>query len=67
MAVTDAKKKANKKWDSENMKQVGLVLPIKEAEALQFYCDQKGIKRTTFIRKAIQDAMKREPLENIQE
>lgn len=64
---TEAQKRANKKWNAENMKQVKLELPVKEAEALQFYCDQKGIKRTTFIRKAIREAMEREPLESTQE
>ena len=63
---TEAQKRANKKWNAENMKQVKLELPIKEAEALQFYCDQKGVKRTTFIRKAIKELMEREPLTNQQ-
>lgn len=48
------------------MKQVKLSLPIKEADELQAYCDQKGIARTTFIRKAIKELMEREPLDIIE-
>ena len=63
MPVSDAQRKASNKWDAANMKQVKLSLPIKEAEDLQKYCDAKGIARATFIRRAVKELMKREPIE----
>lgn len=66
MPVTEAQRRANDKWTAANMKQVKLSLPNKEAEELQAYCDQKGIARTTFIRRAIRELMEREPLDIIE-
>ena len=38
MTVSDAQKKANKKYFDNNYKQVKLSMPIKEAEELEEHC-----------------------------
>lgn len=53
--VSDAKKKANKKWNDANYKQVKLSMPNEEAEALERYCKDKGYTKAGFIRQAIKE------------
>lgn len=62
MPVSEAKKKANKKWNDNNIKQWNVSIPIKEAEQVDSYCAVRGIKRTSFIRDALKEKMMREPL-----
>lgn len=57
--VSDAKKKANKKWHDANYKQVKLSMPNEEAEILDNYCKEKGHTKAGFIRQAIKDKMAR--------
>lgn len=59
MAVSEAKKRANKKWIDANYKQVKLSMPNEEAEALDTYCKNKGHTKAGFIRQAIKDKMER--------
>ncbi len=42
MAVSEAQKKASKKYFDNNYKQVKLSMPIKEAEALEAYCQKRA-------------------------
>lgn len=53
MAVSEAQKRANKKYFDGHYKQVRLNMRIEEAEALDAYCNEKGISRAGLIRKLI--------------
>lgn len=55
MALSEAKKRANKKWNDENYKQVKLSMPKSEAEALDKYCKKNNISKAGFIRQLIKD------------
>lgn len=57
--VSEAKKKANKKWTDANYTQVKLSMPNEEAEELNKYCKEKGHTKAGFIRQAIKDKMAR--------
>lgn len=55
MTVSDAQKKASKKYFDNNYKQVKLSMPIKEAETLEDFCKEKKYSRAGFIRDAIKE------------
>ncbi len=55
MAVSEAQKKANKKYFDKNYKQVKLSMPIQEAEKLEEHCKKFNYTKAGFIRKAIQE------------
>ena len=57
MAVSESKKRANKKWDKENTKYQTVMLKIDEYNRLQEYAKENNIAKNTFIRKAIAKAM----------
>jgi len=57
--VSEAKKKANKKWTDANYTQVKLSMPNEEAETLTQYCKEKEYTKAGFIRQAIKDKMAR--------
>lgn len=59
MSVSDAQKKANKKYFENNYKQVKLSMPIKEAENLENYCKDHNYSKAGFIREAIIEKMER--------
>lgn len=59
ITLTEAQKRANKKWHDANYKQVKLSMPNEEAEALDKYCKEKGHTKAGFIRQAIKDKMDR--------
>ena len=62
MKRTAVQKKADQKY-KERVKQEGirayilLDLPIEEKEQIDAYCLSSGVKRLTFIRQAIRDAL----------
>ena len=60
MAVSEAQKKASKKYFYNNYKQVKLSMPIKEAEALEANCQKEGYTRAGFIREAVKEKMERD-------
>lgn len=60
MAVSEAQKKASKKYFDNNYKQVKLSMPIKEAEILEEYCKKHNYSKAGFIREAIQEKISRE-------
>ena len=60
MAVSEAQKKANKKYFDGNYKQVKLSMPIKEAEQLEQYCQTVNCSKAGFIREAIKEKMERD-------
>lgn len=55
MMVSEAKKRANKKYYDKAWTQVKLSMPKEEAEALTVYCEEKGYTKAGFIRQAIKD------------
>ena len=57
--VSEAKKRANKKWNDKNYTQVNIAIPNAEAEALTEYCKEKGYTKAGFIRQAIKDKIER--------
>ena len=60
MPVSEAQKKASKKYFDNNYKQVKLSMPIKEAEMLEEYCKEHNYSKAGFIREAIQEKIARE-------
>ena len=60
MPVSEAQKKASKKYFDNNYKQVKLSMPIKEAEILEEYCKKHNYSKAGFIREAIQEKIARE-------
>lgn len=58
--VSDAKKRANKKWESNNCKQLRLVLPNEQAERLERFCKDTGQSKNGFIKLAIDEKLDRD-------
>ena len=54
---TDAKKKANKKWDNNNLDRISLALPKGAKDKIKAYADSKGESVNAFIYRAVTDAM----------
>lgn len=53
--VSEAKKRANKKWTDANYKQVKLSMPIEEANNLEQHCNKFNYTKAGFIRQAIKE------------
>lgn len=60
IAVSEAKKKANKKWNDANYKRFNLALSFEEAEKIERFCNEKGISKNSFFRMAAKEKMERE-------
>ena len=60
MALTEAQKKANKKYFDGNYRQVKLSMPIAEVETLETHCTDYGYTRAGFIREAIKEKIERD-------
>ncbi|MCM1234735.1 MAG: ribbon-helix-helix domain-containing protein [Ruminococcus flavefaciens] len=60
MPISEAQKKASKKYFDKNYKQVKLSMPIKEAEILDTFCKEKNYSKAGFIRDAIKEKIERE-------
>ncbi len=58
--VSEAKKRANKKWIDANYKQVKLSMPIEEAKKLEEHCVNFNYTKAGFIRQAIKDKIERD-------
>lgn len=50
MAVSEAQKRANQKWDKDNMMTLGCRLKKEDAEAFKAYCAAKGTTANTALR-----------------
>ena len=59
MAVSEAQKRASKKYFDNNYRQVKLSMPIKEAEALEAYCEEVGCSKAGFIRALIKEKLEK--------
>ena len=60
MSVSEAQKRASKKYFNTNYKQVKLSMPNHEAEALETYCIKNNYSKAGFIREAIKEKMNRD-------
>lgn len=50
MAVSEAKKKANAKWDSENMATLACKVKRMQAAAFKSYCAERGLTSNTALK-----------------
>lgn len=50
MAVSEAKKKANAKWDSENMATLACKVKRTQAAAFKSYCAERGLTSNTALK-----------------
>ena len=57
MPISDAKKKANARWDSENMATIGCKLKKSQAEKFKDYCRQKGKTSNAVLRDYVLDCI----------
>lgn len=57
MSVSEAQKRASKKYFDLNYKQVKLSMPTKEAEELEAHCIKNNYSKAGFIREAIREKM----------
>lgn len=52
--LTESRKKANKKWNSENIKNVSFTYRKEKAEELRIYAENQGLTLANFARLACQ-------------
>lgn len=60
MAVSEAKKRANKKWEQANYKRLNIALPLAEFEKIENYCVEKNISKNGFLRQAALEKIERD-------
>lgn len=60
ITVSEAKKRANKKWNDANLKRYGIALPVEEAEEIDEFCKKKDISKNSFFREAAKEKIERE-------
>lgn len=70
MALSEAKKRANKKWNDENQKKlydrVQLVTPKGKKDIIKAHADKRGESLNAFVNRAIDEAMQRDNAEDQQ-
>lgn len=57
MAISEAQKKANQKWDSANLDRLSLAMPKGAKEAVKAFATAHGESVNGFINRAINEAM----------
>ena len=57
MAVSDSRKKANQKWDAENMATLAVRVKKEVAENFRGYCSARGITVNTALRDYVQSCV----------
>lgn len=55
MAITEARKKANRKWSDANYKQIAIRLPKDLVEAFKDKCEENGDSQAGILKKAIEE------------
>lgn len=63
MSVSEAQRKANKKYFDKAWSQVKLTMPKDEADALRQYCSGHGLSVAGFIRGLVRDAIAADPVQ----
>lgn len=64
MSISEAQKRANKKYFDNNYKQVKLSMPISEANALETHCKNNQYTKAGFIRQAIKEKIDHDNAKN---
>lgn len=68
MPISEAKKKANKKWNDTNMKErydrIQLVVLKGQREIIKAHAEKQGESVNAFIGRAIEETMERDNIEN---
>lgn len=59
MPVSEAKKKANAKWDSENMSTLSCKVKKEQAERFKDYCKQKGKTSNSMLRDYVMECIEK--------
>lgn len=57
MAVSEAKKKANAKWDAENMATLACKVKRTQAAAFKSYCAERGKTSNTVLKDYVLDCI----------
>lgn len=57
---TEARKKANKNWDSKNLDRISIALPKGDKERIKEHAAHNGESVNAFINRAIQNQIKRD-------
>lgn len=57
MAISEAKKKANAKWDSENMATLACKVKKEQAAAFKMFCKNQGKTSNTVLREYVLDCI----------
>lgn len=60
MPVSEAKKRANKKWTEAHYKRLNIALPNEEADEIEKFCKEKQISKNGFFRQAAKEKIERE-------
>lgn len=60
MPLSDAQKKATKKWHNNNLKNLTISLYKKEYELLDNYCNENNITKSKLIKDRLSDIIKLE-------
>ena len=63
MAVSEAKKKSNAKWDAANMATLGVKVRKELADQFRAYCAVKGVTVNTELREYVQSCVDGKPTE----
>ena len=58
MAISEAKKKSNYKWDKENMSNLSIRLRRSYAEQIKAACKDRGITPSSIMRQAVDEFMR---------
>lgn len=53
MALSEPRKRANAKWDKENMTTLGCKVKREEAAAFKAYCQEKGKTSNTVLKEYV--------------
>lgn len=57
-AMTEARKRANQKWDAENLKRLSLAMKISDYESMRTHIEERSENQNRFINRAIQETIK---------
>lgn len=71
MTMSEAKKRANKKWNDANLTErydrIQVVVPKGKKEVIKEHADSRSESVNAFINRAIAEAMERDQLESVRE
>ncbi len=58
--ISEAKKRANKKWDAANLKRINLALSYEDMDKVENYCKKHNISKNAFLKQAALEKIERE-------